>query len=134
MSIPTKKKGLLLVTLSAFALSVVMIVAKTRNVGESIGEKLMTASACGDSDLRIEIITSNDSTFGYDIFRDEKLLIHQPHVPAVPGSKGFNAREHAMKVAELVVEKIRNNTFPPSVSVDELDSLGVPKNWTTVKR
>lgn len=79
------------------------------------------------ADFRVEIIPTATSTYGYDILMDGHVLIHQPHVPALPGNDGFQTENDARKVAEFVVGKLRRNIFPPSVSVEELDSLGVLK-------
>ena len=82
-------------------------------------------------DAVVEIKTfSNEADlkgFGYDIYLNKKLYVHQPHVPAVAGSKGFSTPENAKKTGEFVAYKIRNNIMPPSVSPKELDSLGVLK-------
>jgi hypothetical protein len=77
--------------------------------------------------ITIKIIPSVNKTFGYDIFLDGKLLVHQPHIPAVPGNKGFTTKERAQKVAEFVVKKIRKNEMPPTVTIDNLNNLGVLK-------
>ena len=68
-----------------------------------------------------------DSGWGYDIFVGGKLYIHQPNIPAVSGDKGFIEEEYAAKIAWLVIEKIKDHILPPSVSIDELDSLQVLK-------
>lgn len=65
------------------------------------------------------------SGWGYDIFINGKLYIHQPNIPAVSGNKGFLKEENAAKIAELVIEKLKNNIFPPSVGLSELESLQV---------
>ena len=65
--------------------------------------------------------------FGYDIFRNNTLFIHQPTIPAVGGNTGFGSVEKAEKTAKLMLYKIINNIMPPSVSIQELDSLGVFK-------
>ena len=65
--------------------------------------------------------------FGYDIYRNNALFIHQPTVPALPGNTGFANAANAIKTANLVVYKIQNNIMPPSVSVHELDSIGALK-------
>lgn len=62
--------------------------------------------------------------FGYDVMIDGKLYVHQPHVPAVAGNNGFVTPEAAKKAGELVAYKIKNNIMPPSVTVNELDSIG----------
>ena len=66
-----------------------------------------------------------DSGWGYDIFVNGKLYIHQPNIPAVSGDRGFTREEYAIKVALLVIEKIKDQIIPPSVKTHELDSLHV---------
>jgi len=65
--------------------------------------------------------------WGYDVFVDGKRFIHQPYIPALQGNKAFDAESDAKKVAEFVAGKIRMNSIPPTVSYQELDSLGVIK-------
>jgi len=80
---------------------------------------------------QVEIKTfANDPAlggFGYDIFIDHQPYVHQPHVPAVAGNKGFSSPENAKRAGEFVAYKIKHNMMPPSVSPHELDSLGVLK-------
>jgi hypothetical protein len=79
-----------------------------------------------DSSIRINIFKNTDmSGYGYDILRGEKLYIHQPNVPAVPGNNGFETEEQARKVAQMVINKIKNNIMPPTVEKSELSKLGV---------
>ena len=68
-----------------------------------------------------------NSEWGYDIFIDDKLYVHQPHIPAMSGNNGFKTEEDAKKAAEFVAYKIRNHVMPPSITPEELDSLGVIK-------
>ena len=70
---------------------------------------------------------ANLSGYGYDIFIFDAMYVHQPHIPAINGNRGFKTREQANKAAEFVTYKIRNNVMPPSLSVEELDSLGTLK-------
>lgn len=65
--------------------------------------------------------------FGYDILIYDALYVHQPHIPAINGNRGFKTKEQATRAAEFVIYKIRNNIMPPSMSVQELDSLGTLK-------
>jgi len=68
-----------------------------------------------------------ESGWGYDVFVDGKQFIHQPYIPVIQGNKPFNNEADAKKVAELVADKIRMNSIPPTVSYQELDSLGIIK-------
>lgn len=63
--------------------------------------------------------------FGYDILMGGKIYIHQPHIPAVAGNNGFPSAESALKTGTFIISKIRKNIMPPSVTKNELDSLGV---------
>lgn len=79
-------------------------------------------------DSKVEVKTFRDSLgWGYDIFIDGNQYVHQPHIPAVSGNKGFGTAENAKKTGDFVAYKIKNNMMPPSVTPGELDSLGVLK-------
>lgn len=73
------------------------------------------------------IIFSVPDGYGYDIYVDGQRYIHQVNIPSVPGTKGFESEADALKVATLVRQKIENNIMPPSITPEELDSLGVYK-------
>ena len=81
-----------------------------------------------DADIKAEIVPSENHTFGYDIYMYGAVLIHQPSRPGLPGNSGFATEADAMKVAELVIKKIRNNEMPPTVTIEELRELGVLNN------
>ena len=67
----------------------------------------------------------NSAGFGYDIYINEVLFIHQPHIPAIQGVKAFCSKIDAEKVGNLVIKKIQNGNNPPKVSILELDSLQI---------
>ena len=51
-------------------------------------------------------------------------------MPAVPGKRGFKSEADALMVGKLVVKKITSNQ-QPTITIRELDSLGVYKDSTT---
>lgn len=71
------------------------------------------------------VITQNNSGFGYQILKDGKLIIDQPTIPAIQGNQSFSSREKAQKTADYLIEKLNKGHFPPTLSVEELDSLSV---------
>lgn len=76
--------------------------------------------------IKIEVKTYPvGNGWGYDVYVGGGLMIHQPHIPAIPGDVPFKKEEEAKKVGELMAKKIRENIMPPSVSVEELIKLGV---------
>ncbi len=63
--------------------------------------------------------------WGYDIYKDNQLLVHQPNIPAIEGNRGFSSEQKAISVANLTIKKLRNGIMPPTISIEELDSLKV---------
>lgn len=78
-----------------------------------------------NADLKTEIVSNPDGTFGYRILLNESPIIAQPNIPGLPGNAGFSDTAKAQKTARLILHKIRNNIMPPAISIEELDSLGV---------
>lgn len=72
-----------------------------------------------------KLIAAPGNTYGYDIYSNGRLLIHQPSVPCVQGDKGFSTKKDAGKVAMLVIEKINKGIMPPALTLQELKNLGV---------
>ncbi len=70
-------------------------------------------------------ILNDDKTWGYQIQNEGKLYINQPTIPAVQGNKGFKSKEAASKTAEFVISKLKLGLMPPSITIQELDSLNV---------
>lgn len=78
-----------------------------------------------NNQINIKTINTENLGWGYDIYIHGDLFIHQPHIPAINGTRGFETEEKARKAGEFVSFKLQNNISPPSVSRNELDSLGV---------
>jgi hypothetical protein len=74
--------------------------------------------------ISYNIIDTQNGTYGYDVFVDGRLTIHQTSIPGLPGNEGFKTREDAVKVAELVKYKISNGEMPPTVTIEEMKSMG----------
>lgn len=87
-------------------------------------------------DAKIDVLVFNNDTvkqdakytgYGYAILVFGARQVNQPHKPGMPGLAGFNTAADAKKTGEFVAYKIRNNIMPPTVSMQEMDSLGVLK-------
>jgi hypothetical protein len=70
-------------------------------------------------------VQNQNSEWGYQLFKDGQLMINQQNIPAVQGNKGFSSKNDAEKIARFILEKVKKGEFPPTISVEELDSLGV---------
>ncbi len=66
-----------------------------------------------------------ENEWGYDIYQNNKLLIHQPTIPAIEGVKGFSSDQKAKITATYIVQKLRSGIFPPVISIVELKALNV---------
>lgn len=75
--------------------------------------------------IQYKIIKGTDNTYGYNISKNGKILIHQPSIPCVQGNKGFSKKKDAEKLALLMITKIRKGIMPPSVTERELQDLGI---------
>ncbi len=62
--------------------------------------------------------------YGYQITSQEKVLIRQEYIPALPGRKVFANEKDAKSVANLVIHKLLNKQSPV-VYIKELDSLRI---------
>jgi len=76
-------------------------------------------------DFGLEVIFSPEFGWGYQIFNNGNLFINQPHIPSIQGNNGFKDKGKAIKTAEYIIFKLEHNLFPPTISPEELDSLGV---------
>ena len=59
--------------------------------------KFPAASAYANTKLTYKIIDGPKQTYGYDVFADGRLMIHQTSAPALPGNVGFKTKEDAKR-------------------------------------
>ena len=62
--------------------------------------------------------------WGYDVYANDSILIHQPYIPAIEGNKSFTTKEQAITIGQLVINKFKTHQSP-TISVHELDSCKV---------
>ena len=65
--------------------------------------------------------------WGYDIYVDGKRNIHQPILPGVPGNQHFSSKKDATITGTFAVNKMKQTGGLPTISIKELDSLGITK-------
>ena len=80
------------------------------------------------SNLTYKIIDARDNTYGYDVYANNKKIIHQPSIPALPGNEGFATKVYAEKVALLVISKIKKGETLPTVTISEMKKLHAVKS------
>ena len=75
---------------------------------ESTGKEVkQQKNPYANAEITTKIIPAAKNTFGYDILLYGRPLVHQPHIPGLPGNEGFTTKERAQTVADFVVKKIR---------------------------
>lgn len=79
------------------------------------------------ADYYYKVIECKNNTFGYNIFKNKKLFIHQITVPAMQGDTGFSSKEKAKLVAELAIKKLKQGQAMPTISKEELIELNAIK-------
>lgn len=115
-----------LVSFSQWAISA----GKRTGKNESKKENVLQKEKCNPYEkakITTRIIPSVNKTFGYEISVNGKTFVRQPNIPALPGNDGFTTQKSAHKVADFVIKKIRNNEMPPTVTVEDLQKMGVLK-------
>lgn len=72
-------------------------------------------------------VFENSHGWGYEIIVNQKIYIHQEHIPAINELKGFSSADDAKRVANFAIKKMLKTQKLPSIKYHELDSLGVLK-------
>jgi hypothetical protein len=90
-------------------------------------EQFPDGSAYKNATITYNIVDAANSTYGYDVFVDGRLMIRQTSIPAMSGNEGFKTKDDVTKVAELVKYKTSKDEMPPTVTPEEMKSLGVIK-------
>jgi len=117
------KKTIIFTIIFAAALMVAKVNQAAAQTQDSI--KYRNGDQYKSANLTYTIIPAANKTYCYDINAEGRLFIHQPSAPALPGNEGFKTKEDAEKVAQLVIKKIRKGEMPPTVTIEELDTLKV---------
>ena len=125
MKLQTPTKIIVLMLFQCLTTAVLYAQAPTQP--DSNGAKFPEAGAYANTKLTCKIIDAPNHTFCYDVYADDRLLIHQTSIPALPGNEGFKTKADAEKVALLVIDKIRRGEMPPTVSIEEMKILKVIK-------
>ncbi len=77
------------------------------------------------SEYNIKIISAPGNSYGYEISKDNSVIIRQPNIPGMPGNKGFKLKADAQKVASLAVSKLSHGMMPPTIEKKEMDKLHI---------
>jgi len=99
--------------------------AQTKTAQSPGAAKVPKSETHKNTSYTYTIIPVTTKTWGYDIYMEKRLFIHQPSTPGLPGNEGFKTKSDAEKVARLVIDKIKKGEMPPSVTIEEMKKLKV---------
>lgn len=63
--------------------------------------------------------------WGYDIYVDSKIMIHQPIIPSIQGNRSFKTEKQALTAGLFAADKLKRTGTLPTITPKELDSIGV---------
>lgn len=85
-----------------------------------------TIQSDGNPNHFSHVVMQNDTGgWYYQIYSNNKSFIIQKNIPAIQGVIAFSDSSSALKIANLVINKLEVGAFPPAVSLSELDSLKI---------
>lgn len=80
--------------------------------------------ACAKKESLTTASFKTSSGWGYTIAYKEKVLIKQSVIPVISDTKSFKTEDDALKVADLVKQKLKQN-LSPTVTKNELILLKI---------
>lgn len=99
--------------------------SSSKPVKEDLTDTKATTPITNANEFSFLTIENPDGTWGYQLLKDGKLMIDQKNIPAIQGNRGFSTKQNAEIMGNFILEKVKNEGFPPTVSIEEMDSLGV---------
>ena len=115
-----RNSRILIIGILAFAAAIYFLLFNKQGVNQGDEGR----SRAGLSRFKVETIRGEHG-WGYHIRQDTTLVIEQKVIPGVPGINGFATEDEAAKTGALVKQKLDRGVFPPTISAQELDSLGI---------
>jgi hypothetical protein len=104
---------------------IVFVACNSNTTNSAIADQKKTIQNT-PADINVESKIFQDSTgWGYDIYLNSKLYIHQPFIPAISGNKPFSTKQDAEKVSQLTISKLQKGINPPTIDLSDLDSLKI---------
>jgi len=92
---------------------------------EIINRKKEIAAALANVKVEYMLVNAANNQFGYFILLDGQIYIEQKTIPAIQGMHGFHSKEEAVRVAQLVIEKLKQGEVPPAVTSEDLAALRI---------
>lgn len=115
----TTKQAIIPVSLLALLLLILVFKISSKSVNDEIKTTKHTETA-----YRLETFRTGENGWGYNIFKDKKLIIKQDIIPAIEKQIAFKSEADARKTGNFVIEKLKKNQLP-TLSRSDLAGLKV---------
>ncbi len=92
---------------------------------EMAKQKAANKERAANMQFQYFVIKAANQTFGYDVYADGNLYLHQTSIPGISGTNGFADTASAGRVARLAINKIKMGEIPPTITQQELKQLKV---------
>lgn len=102
-----------------------------KNIKKENGEVIVTDRY--PDDIKTQAIRNADSSWGFTIYVNGKIYVHQKEIPLPESSSGFNSEGDALSVAGLIVNKLKKHISPETITRSELESLGIVTSKSNIK-
>ena len=115
-----------LLILFVFVITMASTLNAQTEIGKPKGEtKFPNGETYKNAGFTYTLIPAANKTWGYDIYKEKHLFIHQATIPGLPGNEGFKTKAAADTIARVVIRKIKRGEIPPSVTIEEMKKLKV---------
>jgi hypothetical protein len=112
--------------LMIYLIATLSLACNTMSFGQSANANISTEKSKPEAEhCTYKLFLSVNNTWCYDIYKNNKLFIHQTSIPGLPGNAGFKSKSDAEKVAQLAIEKIKKGESLPTITNEELRKLNV---------
>lgn len=115
--------------MNKFSLLILVLVlinaCKSNNCQENADNQEQTIQV-GNDFFKVEtFVLDSVEGWGYKIFKNGRVYIKQDLIPAVNGYFVFKTENDAKIVGDFVLKRMIKHKGMPSITIEELDSLGV---------
>jgi len=69
------------------------------------------------------LFTSSGNLMGFEIYADGKMIFSQTQIKGVEGSRGFTSKDQTLKIADIVIQKLKQGKQPSVVTLQEAQSI-----------
>lgn len=94
---------------------------------------VITISSCGNNttkaktnSIELKVLELDNGKWAYTIEVEGKPYIHQTRIPAIKGNYPFETKDDALKIGNMVVEKMKKTPGDfPALTEEEIKSLNL---------